>query len=109
MHRDAGSEDAGHAFIKTRRPCIHKDTERRSSLTIPPVSRRPRLVRSAAALLSSWISPGTPLAREGRKWVTTHPSTDIPFPTADMQICIKTDHGRYGLLHVDSLSGPGND
>ena len=32
-----------------------------------------------------------------------------PFPTADMQICIKTDHGRYGLLHMDSLSEPSND
>ena len=60
------------------------------------------LSASANALLSTWTLSGTPSAAQCRTWVSTHPNTNIPFPAGGMQICIKTDQGRYGLLHIAS-------
>lgn len=62
------------------------------------------LQSTANARVSLWNQPGTPSASQCRTWVTTHPNTDVTFPAVGMQICIKTDQGRYGLLHIDSSS-----
>lgn len=59
---------------------------------------------TANAQLSLWTQSSTPSASECQSWVTTHPNTDITFPASGMQICIKTDQGRYGLLYIDSSS-----
>jgi hypothetical protein len=64
---------------------------------------------SAHALLSVWNQGGTPSASQCQTWVTTHPTSDIAFPAIGMQICIKTDQGRYGLLQIDSYSGDNNN
>ena len=54
------------------------------------------------ALLLTWTKAGTPSASDCRGWVPTHPTTNISSPTGGMQICIKTDQGRYGLLSITS-------
>jgi hypothetical protein len=54
------------------------------------------------ALLSAWTEAGKPSASDCRGWVPTHPTTNISSPTGGMQICIKTDQGRYGLLSITS-------
>jgi hypothetical protein len=62
------------------------------------------LQASANAQLAVWNQPGIPSASKCQTWVTTHPNQDVAFPAIDMQICIRTDQGRYGLLHIDSYS-----
>jgi hypothetical protein len=59
---------------------------------------------SANAQLAPWNQSGVPSASECRTWVTTHPNTAVDFPAVGMQICIRTDQGRYGLLRIDSYS-----
>jgi hypothetical protein len=62
------------------------------------------LQATANAQLSRWTQSSTPSASQCQLWVTTHPNTQIILPASGMQICIKTDQGRYGLLHIDSAS-----
>ena len=79
--------------------------------TKPPSSDQTTIVYDGNALqptanaqLSRWTQSGTPSASQCQLWVTTHPNTEIIFPASGMQICIKTDQGRYGLLHIDSAA-----
>jgi hypothetical protein len=53
--------------------------------------------------LAVWQNSSTPTAAQCENWVTTHPSSNVPNVNPGMQICIKTDQGRFGLLHVDSV------
>ena len=62
------------------------------------------LQATANAQLSQWTQSSTPSASDCKLWVTTHPNTTILSPASGMQICIKTDQGRYGLLHIDSTA-----
>jgi hypothetical protein len=62
------------------------------------------LSATANAQLSLWTQSSTPSASQCQSWVTTHPNTAIPSPASGMQMCIKTDQGRYGFLHIDSSS-----
>lgn len=62
------------------------------------------LQASANAQVSRWTQSGTPSESQCATWVTTHPSTAVIFPAGGMQICIKTDQGRYGRLHIESSS-----
>ena len=62
------------------------------------------LYATASAQLAVWSQPGMPSASECQTWVATHPNNAVPVPAIGMQICIKTDQGRYGLLHIDSYS-----
>jgi hypothetical protein len=53
--------------------------------------------------LALWSSSSAPTAPQCQVWVTTHPSSSISNVVAGMQICIKTDQGRFGLLHIQSV------
>lgn len=66
------------------------------------------LQATANAQLAAWTQPGTPSPSQCQNWVTTHPNNGVPTPTIGMQICIKTDQGRFGLLHIDSYSNNGS-
>ena len=79
--------------------------------TKPPSSDQTTIVYEGNALqvtaneqLSQWTQSSTPSASDCKLWVTTHPNTEILYPASGMQICIKTDQGRYGLLHIDSAA-----
>jgi hypothetical protein len=50
-----------------------------------------------------WPSSRSPIASQCQAWVTTHPSSRISNVAPGMQICIKTDQGRFGLLHIQSI------
>jgi hypothetical protein len=52
--------------------------------------------------LALWPSSSAPTASQCQAWVTTHPSSSISNVVPGMQICIKTDQGRFGLLHIQS-------
>jgi len=52
-----------------------------------------------------WTNSGTPTAAQCQNWVTTHPSPGLSNVNPGMQICIKTDQGRFGLLHIESADG----
>jgi hypothetical protein len=58
---------------------------------------------SANIELAIWQNSSTPTAAQCQNWVTTHPSSDLPNVNPGMQVCIKTDQGRFGLLHIDSV------
>jgi hypothetical protein len=47
-----------------------------------------------------WMQGGTPTASDCKTWATTHLTSDVSNVVAGMQICFKTDQGRYGLLRV---------
>jgi hypothetical protein len=53
--------------------------------------------------LAVWPNSSTPTAAQCQNWVTTHPSSSLSNVDPDMQICIKTDQGRFGLLHIESV------
>ena len=79
--------------------------------TKPPSTDQTTIVYEGNALqvtaneqLSQWTQSSTPSASDCKLWVTTHPNTTILSPASGMQICIKTDQGRYGLLHIDSAA-----
>jgi hypothetical protein len=58
--------------------------------------------------LAIWSNSSTPTAAQCQAWVTTHPSSSLFNLAPGMQICIKTDQGRFGLLHIESIdSGSG--
>jgi len=79
--------------------------------TNPPSSTPSGTIYYAGGLYSSstnielaiWQNSSTPTAAQCQNWVTTHPSSDVQNVNPGMQICIKTDQGRFGLLHVDSV------
>lgn len=50
-----------------------------------------------------WPSSSAPTASQCQAWVTTHPSPSLSNVSPGMQICIKTDQGRFGLLHIQSV------
>lgn len=52
-----------------------------------------------------WPNSSTPTAAQCQTWVTTHPSPSLLNVNPGMQICIKTDQGRFGLLHIESVDG----
>lgn len=53
--------------------------------------------------LAVWPYSSAPTAAECQTWATTHPSSKVGNVTPGMQICIRTDQGRFGLLHIDSI------
>jgi hypothetical protein len=57
-----------------------------------------------------WSSSNTPTASQCQTWVTTHPSSTIKQVNVipGVQICIKTDQGRFGLLHIQSVDSTNN-
>ena len=50
-----------------------------------------------------WPSSSAPTASQCQLWVTTHPGSSVSNIVSGMQICIKTDQGRFGLLHIQSV------
>jgi hypothetical protein len=55
-----------------------------------------------------WPNSSTPKATQCQTYVTTHPSPSLLSINPGMQVCIKTDQGRFGLLsigQVDSNNG----
>jgi hypothetical protein len=52
-----------------------------------------------------WPNSSTPTAAQCQDWVTTHPSPSLLDVNRGMQICIKTDQGRFGLLRIESVDG----
>jgi hypothetical protein len=55
-----------------------------------------------------WPNSSTPKATQCQTYVTTHPSPSLFSINPGMQVCIKTDQGRFGLLsigQVDSNNG----
>jgi hypothetical protein len=85
-------------------PALNFDTNPPSPDQIGIVYGGSVLEATNNALLSTWTAARTPSASDCREWVSTHPNTNIPSPTGGMQICIKTDQGRYGLLGVTSTA-----
>jgi hypothetical protein len=57
--------------------------------------------------LALWHSSSAPTASQCQTWVTTHPGSSISNVAPGMQICIKTDQGRFGLLHIQSVDNDG--
>jgi hypothetical protein len=47
-----------------------------------------------------WKQDGTPTASQCKSWVPTHLTTDLSNIVPGMNICFRTDQGRYGLLSV---------
>jgi hypothetical protein len=56
---------------------------------------------------SLWTNSGTPSAAQCQSWVSTHPNTDVAFPTPGMNICIETAEGHIGRLQIDSGTNNG--
>jgi hypothetical protein len=52
-----------------------------------------------------WPESSTPTAAQCQNWVTTHPNSSLWNINPGMQICIKTDQGRFGLLDIDAVDG----
>ena len=50
-----------------------------------------------------WPSSSAPTAAQCQAWVTTHPSPSLSTVTPGMQICIRTDQRRFGLLSIGSI------
>ena len=81
--------------------------------TKPPSSTPSSTIYYAGGLYASstniefavWPNSSTPTAAQCQNWVTTHPSPSLLNVNPGMQICIKTDQGRYGLLRVESVDG----
>jgi hypothetical protein len=79
--------------------------------TNPPSSTPSGTIYYAGGLYSSstniefaiWPNSGTPTAAQCQNWVTTHPGSSMLNVNPGMQICIKTDQGRFGLLHIDTV------
>ena len=81
--------------------------------TKPPSSTPSSTIYYAGGLYASstniefaiWPNSSTPTAAQCQNWVTTHPSPSLLNVNPGMQICIKTDQGRYGLLRIESVDG----
>ena len=81
--------------------------------TKPPSSTPSSTIYYAGGLYASstniefaiWSNSSTPTAAQCQNWVTTHPSPSLLNVNPGMQICIKTDQGRYGLLGIESVDG----
>ena len=81
--------------------------------TKPPSSTPSSTIYYAGGLYASstniefavWPNSSTPTAAQCQNWVTTHPSPSLLNVNPGMQICIKTDQGRYGLLGIESVDG----
>jgi hypothetical protein len=81
--------------------------------TKPPSSTPSGTIYYAGGLYASstniefaiWPNSSTPTAAQCQNWVTTHPSPSLLNVNPGMQICIKTDQGRFGLLHIESVDG----
>jgi hypothetical protein len=58
---------------------------------------------SANIEFATWPNSGTPTGAQCQDWVTTHPSPSLSNVNPGMQVCIKTDQGRFGLLHIESV------
>jgi hypothetical protein len=52
---------------------------------------------------ATWPDSSTPTAAQCRNWVTTHPDSSLSNINPGMQICMKTDQGRFGLLRIDAV------
>ena len=50
-----------------------------------------------------WPNSSTPKATQCQTYVTTHPSGSLLSINPGMQICIKTDQGRFGLLSIGQI------
>ncbi len=53
-------------------------------------------------LLAPWTGTGAPTAAQCQEWTSTHALRQVDKVLPDMQICIKTNQGRYGLLRINS-------
>jgi hypothetical protein len=79
--------------------------------TKPPSSTPSGTIYYAGGLYASstniefalWPNSSTPTAAQCQNWVITHPSPSLLNVNPGMQICIKTDQGRFGLLHIESV------
>ena len=50
-----------------------------------------------------WSGSSAPNATQCQNYVTTHPSPSLLTINPGMQICIRTDQGRFGLLDIQSI------
>jgi hypothetical protein len=50
-----------------------------------------------------WPNSSTPKAMQCQTYVTTHPSPGLVSINPGMQVCIKTDQGRFGLLSIGQV------
>ena len=81
--------------------------------TKPPSSTPSSTIYYAGGLYASntniefaiWPYSSTPTAAQCQNWVITHPGSSLVNVSPGMQICIKTDQGRFGLLHIESADG----
>jgi hypothetical protein len=80
------------------------DTKPPSSDQTTIVYQGNTLQATANAQLARWTQSSTPSVSQCQLWVTTHPNATLLYPASGMEICIKTDQGRYGLLQIDSAS-----
>ena len=79
--------------------------------TNPPSSTPSGTIYYAGGLYSSssnielaiWTNSGTPTAAQCQNWVITHPASGLSDINPGMQVCIRTDQGRFGLLHIDAV------
>ena len=55
-----------------------------------------------------WPNSSTPNATQCQTYVTTHPSPYLLRINPGMQVCIKTDQGRFGLLSIGQLDSNNN-
>jgi hypothetical protein len=58
------------------------------------------LTTSSTGGFAVWTQDGTPTASECKSWVPTHLTSEVNNVVAGMNICFRTDQGRYGLLSV---------
>lgn len=54
-----------------------------------------------------WPNSGTPNATQCQTFVTTQPSASLASINPGMQVCIKTDQGRFGLLSFGQIDSNG--
>jgi len=79
--------------------------------TNPPSSTPSGTIYYAGGLYASssniefaiWPNSSTPTAAQCQNWVTTHPNPSLLNVNPGMQVCIKTDQGRFGLLYIESV------
>jgi hypothetical protein len=57
---------------------------------------------SSTAGFAVWKQDGTPTASACKSWVPAHLTTDLTNIVAGINICFRTDQGRYGLLSVEA-------
>jgi hypothetical protein len=58
---------------------------------------------SANIEFATWPNSSMPTAAQCKNWVTTHPNASLANVNPGMQICIRTDQGRFALLHIESV------